>query len=418
MNNPGRGRRHLGPWIAAGVLVALLAGFDQGAVLIVLAIIAGVLGLVLLLIRGYRGRGVGMLAAAVVAMIIGGAVLDPGLSAPTVAPTASAEAPTRANASAEAPQTPTPTPPPTESATPSQSATPQPETTAPAPSAHPTPAADPEPSTPPVGELHAVDALALLPVKGRAPKTGYDRDAFAYRAVDVDRNGCDTRNDILNRDLQALTHRPGTGGCVVLTGMLNDAYSGDWIAFTRGTGTSSDVQIDHVVALSDAWQKGAQAWDSATLQAFGNDPLNLLAVSGRLNSQKRDGDAATWLPPNRSFRCAYVARQIAVKYTYELWVTQAEHDAMVRILSDCPDQELPVASAPAQPPATHVPTPPPPEPATPAPPSATAPANDPPGEPFYANCTEVRAAGADPIRAGDPGWSTRFDGDNDGVGCE
>lgn len=170
-----------------------------------------------------------------------------------------------------------------------------------------------------------------------------------------------------------------------------------------------------MVSLSDAWQKGAQAWDAATLQEFGNDPLNLLAVSGPLNSQKGDGDAATWLPPNRSFRCDYVARQIAVKYAYDLWVTQAEHDAMARILTSCPDQLLPAGDGPAQPPSTDVPTPPPGAEPSQAPPSPT---TDAPGEPSYANCSEVRAAGADPIREGDPGWSPRFDRDGDGVGCE
>ncbi|WP_188043162.1 HNH endonuclease family protein [Changpingibacter yushuensis] len=186
----------------------------------------------------------------------------------------------------------------------------------------------------------AIDALESLPVKGRAAKTGYDRDAFGYREFDTDKNGCDTRNDILRRDLTDLSMRDGSS-CVVQTGTLNDPYSGEQIAFTRGVGTSNDVQIDHVVALSDAWQKGAQSWDAQTMHEFANDPLNLLAVKGSLNSQKGDGDAATWLPPSKSYRCPYVARQIAVKAEYSLWVTQAEYDAMARILSSCPQQELP-----------------------------------------------------------------------------
>lgn len=188
----------------------------------------------------------------------------------------------------------------------------------------------------------ALATVDLLEVKGRAPKTGYDRDLFGYREVDLDGNGCDTRNDILARDLTAITHRPGTGGCTVETGTLADPYSGTSIDFQRGTGTSNAVQIDHVVALSDAWQKGAQQWSSATLQQFGNDPLNLLAVSGPLNAQKGDGDAATWLPPNKAYRCPYVARQVAVKHHYGLWVTSAERDAMIRVLTTCPDEPLPV----------------------------------------------------------------------------
>jgi hypothetical protein len=97
-----------------------------------------------------------------------------------------------------------------------------------------------------------------------------------------------------------------------------------------------EVQIDHVVALSDAWQKGAQKLSLATRTALANDPLNLLAVKGRLNSQKGDGDAATWLPPLKSYRCAYVARQVAVKAKYSLWVTVAEKAAIKGILDKCP----------------------------------------------------------------------------------
>ncbi|WP_369816321.1 HNH endonuclease family protein [Cellulomonas sp. Leaf334] len=196
----------------------------------------------------------------------------------------------------------------------------------------------------------ALATATLLPVKGRAPKTGYDRDLYGHAWKDVDRNGCDTRNDILRRDLTEQVLKDGTNGCVVLAGTLADPYSGLPIAFVRGQATSSDVQIDHVVALSDSWQKGAQQWDTPTREAFANDPLNLLAADGPLNQQKGDGDTATWLPPNDAFRCAYVARQVGVKYTYGLWVTQAERDAMVRVLSTCPTQPLPAgALQPAQP---------------------------------------------------------------------
>lgn len=187
----------------------------------------------------------------------------------------------------------------------------------------------------------AVITLATLAVKGRAPKTGYDRDLFGQAWADVDRNGCDTRNDILRRDLTRTTLKPGTRGCVVLRGTLTDPYTGTRIAFVRGRSTSNAVQIDHVVALSDAWQKGAQRWTTATRTAFANDPLNLLAVDGPTNLRKGDGDAATWLPPRKAFRCAYVARQVAVKHRYSLSVTAAERDAMVRVLTTCPGQALP-----------------------------------------------------------------------------
>ena len=183
--------------------------------------------------------------------------------------------------------------------------------------------------------------LATLTVKGREPRTGYDRDLFGQAWADVDRNGCDTRNDILRRDLHDTTLKPGTHGCLVLTGTLSDPYTGSTIAFVRGRGTSNAVQVDHVVALADAWQKGAQRWSAATRTEFANDPLNLLAVDGPTNQRKGDGDAATWLPPRKAVRCAYVARQIAVKHRYALAVTAAERDAMVRVLTTCPGQSLP-----------------------------------------------------------------------------
>jgi hypothetical protein len=187
----------------------------------------------------------------------------------------------------------------------------------------------------------AVVVLEALSVKGRAPKTGYTRAQFGPAWADVDRNGCDTRNDILTRDLTQIIYREGTQNCIVLSGVLVDPFSGESIAFTRGVSTSSEVQIDHNVALSDAWQKGAQKLSAETRKAFANDPLNLIAVKGRLNSQKGDGDAATWLPPLKSYRCAYVARQIAVKAKYSLWVTLAEKNAMTSILSKCPQQVIP-----------------------------------------------------------------------------
>ena len=178
-------------------------------------------------------------------------------------------------------------------------------------------------------------------MKGRAPRAGYTRDQFGPAWSDTDHNGCDTRNDVLRRDLTAYTLKAGTHGCVVLRGTLHDPYTGDTLAFVRGVATSSRVQVDHVVALSDAWQKGAQHLPAARRTALANDPLNLLAVGGSVNQGKSDGDAATWLPPQRSFRCAYVARQVAVKQRYALWVTAAERDAVRRVLTACPGQRLP-----------------------------------------------------------------------------
>lgn len=192
----------------------------------------------------------------------------------------------------------------------------------------------PEPTSP------ARELLATLEVKGRAPMTGYDRALFGQAwsddvRVPGGRNGCDTRNDVLRRDLHDTAIRPGTHGCLVESGTLLDPYSGETLEFVRGP-RSAEIQIDHVVALADAWQKGAQAWDEDTRRDFANDPANLLAVRGDLNQQKGAGDAATWLPPDTSFRCDYVSRIIGVKATYGLWVTEAEQEALSRELMRCP----------------------------------------------------------------------------------
>lgn len=188
-------------------------------------------------------------------------------------------------------------------------------------------------------EKKASVVLETLAVKGRAPKTGYDRASFGGWA-DLDKDACYTRDEILMRDLQSVTF-DSEERCQVQTGTFIDPYSGTRIDFLQGRGTSNLVQIDHVVAVSDAWQKGAFKWGSATKVSFYNDPLNLLAVQGRLNSQKGDGDAATWLPPLKSYRCSYVARQIAVKAKYSIWITTAEKAAMKSILAKCPGQVLP-----------------------------------------------------------------------------
>jgi len=179
----------------------------------------------------------------------------------------------------------------------------------------------------------AATVLSELELKGRAPKTGYERDKFGSGWNS--KQGCDTRNLVLARDLVNIARNDR---CQVVSGSLSDPYTGNTIMFERGELTSSDVQIDHVVALSDAWQKGAQQLSPAEREALANDPLELLAVDGSSNQQKSDGDAATWLPPNKPFRCQYVARQIAVKKKYRLWVTAAEKDAMTNVLVSCPGQ--------------------------------------------------------------------------------
>jgi hypothetical protein len=182
----------------------------------------------------------------------------------------------------------------------------------------------------------ALAAVSRLTVKGRAPKTGYRRDQFGDGWASVD--GCDTRDRILARDLRAKSFLSPTRRCVVLSGRLADPYTSTTITFARGG--ASEVDIDHVVALGDAWQKGAGRWPHGERVAFANDPLNLLAVGASANRQKGDGDTATWLPANKPFRCAYVARQVSVKLKYALSVTAAEGDAMRRVLGKCPTQRV------------------------------------------------------------------------------
>lgn len=187
-----------------------------------------------------------------------------------------------------------------------------------------------------VGPATALAVLETLQVKGKAPRNNYDRAAFGEAWLDADGNGCDTRNDILRRDMENTSFGEG---CQVAGGRLAEPYTGRTLTFQRGKDTSAAVQIDHVVALGNAWQTGAQQLTAIQRQSLANDPLNLLAVDGPANQEKSDGDAATWLPPAKAFRCQYVARQISVKAAYTLWVTPAEKDAMVRVLRLCPTEK-------------------------------------------------------------------------------
>lgn len=189
----------------------------------------------------------------------------------------------------------------------------------------------------------ATKVLGTLSVKGRAAGTGYDRDEFGSTWKDVDRNGCDQRNDVLKRDLTGEKFRDGTKQCVVISGTLEDRYTGKTIKFSKER--ASEVQIDHVVALENSWVTGAFQWSKEKRTEFANDPLNLLAADGPSNSSKGSGDAATWLPKNKSFRCDYVARQVAVKSKYGNWVTPAEKKAISGILKGCPEQRVPTSSA-------------------------------------------------------------------------
>ena len=180
--------------------------------------------------------------------------------------------------------------------------------------------------------------LEELPVKGWDRVQDFNRARFGEPwsddvNVEFGHNGCNTRDDILRRDLVDLQVRPGT--CFAQRGILHDPYTGAAIVFVRGPDTSPAVQIDHVVSLSDAWYKGARTWDDQRRRDFANDPRNLLAVAGQANFDKAFRDAASWLPPNVAFRCAFVGRLVEVKTDYRLWVSGREKDAMRRVLRDC-----------------------------------------------------------------------------------
>ena len=194
-------------------------------------------------------------------------------------------------------------------------------------------AADPVAVDPQDGTL-AINVLETLAIKGRAPKTGYARTEFyqAWPAID----GCNLRQRIIKREVGDSAR---LDGCDVIAGTFVEAYTGETRTYNSKAEFSKNIQIDHIVALSDAWQKGAQQLSADERYQLATDPLNLIAADASANQQKSDGDAATWLPKNKPFRCAYVARQISVKKKYSLWVTQAEHDAMKNILSTCPAEK-------------------------------------------------------------------------------
>ena len=188
----------------------------------------------------------------------------------------------------------------------------------------------------------ATTVLGELDVRPAASKSGYNRKLFSDGWAKVD--SCTIRDKILARDMTDVRYRT-PDNCTVIAGSLNDPYTAKIIHFVRGPNTSSAIQIDHVVAVSNAWQSGAQQLSKAQREQLYNDPLELIAVDGPANEQKGDSDAAGWLPANPAYDCPYVARQVAVKKKYHLWVTVAEHAAMEKVLRICPGQQVPSVSA-------------------------------------------------------------------------
>jgi hypothetical protein len=178
----------------------------------------------------------------------------------------------------------------------------------------------------------ARELIAALSTKGRGPRTGYDRDEFGYAWMDtadgvpLARNGCDTRNDLLKLHGRTVRFRAGSD-CVVVSMDLYDPYTGKDIAWRKAKAT--EVQIDHVVPLSYAWQLGAARWSEEKRRRLANDVLNLLPVSGPTNSAKRDSGPASWLPPNKAIRCSYAVRFAQVAGKYELPVTASDKTVML-----------------------------------------------------------------------------------------
>ena len=265
-------------------------------------------------------------------------------------------------------------------------------------SASPTPEAD-------VPSSEALEALENLPVAARGSMAGYDREAKFGDWIDADGDCANTRDEVLHRDL---TGTSSANGCTVVSGFLDDPYTGRTIRFTRGVATSSDVQIDHVVSAGNAWVSGAPGLLPSEREEFYNDPLNLLAVDGPTNGTKSDSPADEWLPPEESFHCEYVATQIAVKAQYDLSVTASEKEAMIDVLSECPGQELPTGMPfGALPGGSTV--------QAPAPGQGT---TSPALSGSYRDCDEAWDAGAAPLSSRSPGYAPALDGDGDGVACE
>lgn len=182
--------------------------------------------------------------------------------------------------------------------------------------------------------------VASLPVTSAGPTAKYEREPQFGRAwIDVDGNGCDTRNDILKRDFESYV--VFRGDCEVQTGVLNDPYTGTTIDFThtnafgKNTGDSQAVQIDHMIPLNWAWQNGAESWDQDTRILFANDPINLKAVEGKQNSSKSDQGPSAWWPAAQSYHCTYAVEFTSVLQKYELTIPVADQQALVATLASC-----------------------------------------------------------------------------------
>ena len=183
-------------------------------------------------------------------------------------------------------------------------------------------------------------ALLSLPIEEKTSLDGYERGCgegegcvFGPAWTDVDRNGCDQRNDVLRRDLAQIEVREGTQGCVVVAGVLDDPYTGATVTFVKAD--AAEVPVDHVVPLAAAWVQGAAEWTTDERTAFANDLGNLMATTREQNSAKGDSTADEWLPPDPTYGCSYATVVITVKDRYALSVTPAEADILEDLLATC-----------------------------------------------------------------------------------
>lgn len=176
----------------------------------------------------------------------------------------------------------------------------------------------------------ATETLNCLTIQPEVDDSSYDRDFFGSGWVDADDNGCDTRNDILTRDLVDTTI---AADCKVMAGVLNDTYTGKTIQFTRGQKSSMDVQIDHIFSLRNAWYAGARNWTEEQRVEFANDPLNLKAADGPANNSKGADGPDLWLPQGDT--CGYVTSYVNVSFTYQLSITPAVQSAIADVLAGC-----------------------------------------------------------------------------------
>jgi hypothetical protein len=272
----------------------------------------------------------------------------------------------------------------------------------------------------------ALGLLGTLEVKPEDKSVTYNRELFGEPWEDVDGNGCDTRNDMLMRDLDNIT--VAADECKVLKGTLIDPYSGKPIDFDRSKGGGGGLDIDHVIALSAAFSTGASSWPAEKRLQFANDPLNLITSASGPNRAKGDKDASEWLPAtagNPAFNCRYVARQVAVKAKYGSWITPAESKAMKVVLDTCPNEPVPTDKSVLIDQTTPVSTSAPVEKVPAAPTEKVpAPAQEVPApaadgvDPDYGSCTKAKAAGAGPYTTADPEYKFYKDGDGDGTVCE